>query len=87
MDTYRQAFIQKNLIILFKPLGSLRLTEDNKDRILEGAYSDTENELLIVSKINFCFNIDKVVSNKNAYPVHLEKVTNGRLVDYNKNSV
>ena len=70
----------------FKPLGSLRLTEDNKDRVLEGAYSDTENELLIVSKNKFSvFNIDKVVPNKNAYPVHLEKVTsNGELVDYNK---
>lgn len=59
----------------YQPLGSLRLTDDTKDRVLDGVYSPNENELLIITKSKFSiFNLDKVIPNKNSYPVILEKI-------------
>ncbi len=59
----------------YQPLGSLRLTDDPKDRVLDGVYSPNENELLIITKNKFSiFNLEKVIPNKNSYPVILEKI-------------
>lgn len=71
----------------FQPLGSLRLTEDNKDRVLDGAYSPNENELLIVTKNKFSiFNLDRVIPNQNSYPVILEKIlSEGNLISLTNN--
>ena len=58
-----------------KPLGSLRLIDDNKDRIIQGQYSVKENQLFLVTKNEFSIiKLNKVIPNKHTNPVVLEKI-------------
>ena len=58
-----------------KPLGSIRLIDDNKDRVIQGQYSKKENQLFLVTKNEFSIiKLDKVIPNKQANPVVLEKI-------------
>ena len=84
IERVKSGFLQTNIyikkhLILFRPYGSIRLTESKNDRILNGAYSKEKNELLTVTKSKISvLELDKIIPQKHISPVILEKIVSDK---------
>lgn len=71
-----------------KPLGSIRLIENNNDQIIKGTYSPLLNNLTVITKNKFAeVDINKIVPNNKPYPIILDKIVSNNKIISERNNI